>query len=59
MNLKELGRKCVGWIDVAQDREKCRLLVRKKKKVKLRVSQFVKNLCGLSKEQSASQKGLC
>ena len=54
-----MGRKCVGWIEVAQDREKCWSLVRKKKKLKLRVSQFLKSLCGLSKEPSAYQKGLC
>jgi len=59
MNLEEIGRNCVGWIEVAQDREKCWPLVRKKREVKLRVSQFVKSLCGLSKEPSTSQKGLC
>jgi len=60
MNLNELGRKCVGWIDtdVAQDRQNCWPLG-KKKNVKLRVSEFVESLCGLAKEPLASQKGLC
>jgi hypothetical protein len=29
MNLTEIGRKCVGWIDVTQDRDRHRPLVKK------------------------------
>jgi hypothetical protein len=48
MSLKEMGRKYVGWIEVAQDMDKRWPLV--KKTVKLRVPKIV---------ELVSQNGLC